>query len=226
MTPWRRDLAWLAAGLLLLLGWDWAGADLAVAHWFGSPTGFALRSVWWTSGLLHDGGRWLAWAALLVLVVGIWRPLPVFARLTRRERIGWVLVTLVAVLLVPAIKRVSLTSCPWDLAEFGGVAQYVSHWRWGVGDGGAGHCFPSGHAAGAFAFLSGYFVLRADHPGWHAAGCAGCCWRARCSVVAQLVRGAHFPSHTFWTAWFCWAIGLFGGRLTAVSRASSTPYRP
>ena len=226
MTPWRRDLAWLAAGLLLLLGWDWAGADLAVAHWFGSPTGFALRSVWWTSGLLHDGGRWLAWAALLVLVVGIWRPLPVFARLTRRERIGWVLVTLVAVLLVPAIKRVSLTSCPWDLAEFGGVAQYVSHWRWGVGDGGAGHCFPSGHAAGAFAFLSGYFVLRADHPRLARRWLCGVLLAGALFGVAQLVRGAHFPSHTFWTAWFCWAIGLFGGRLTAVSRVSPPTYRP
>lgn len=210
MTPWRRDLAWLAAGLLLLLGWDWAGADLVVARWFGSPTGFALRTAWWTSGLLHDGGRWLAWAALLVLVVGIWRPLPVFARLTRRERVGWVWVTLLAVLLVPAIKRVSLTSCPWDLAEFGGAAQYVSHWRWGVGDGGAGHCFPSGHAAGAFAFLSGYFVLRTDHPRLARRWLCGVLLAGALFGVAQLVRGAHFPSHTFWTAWFCWGIGWAG----------------
>ena len=30
----RRDLGWLAAALLLLLGWDLAGADLAVVRWF------------------------------------------------------------------------------------------------------------------------------------------------------------------------------------------------
>lgn len=210
MNSWRRDLAWLAAGLLLLLAWDLAGVDLVVARWFGSPNGFALRTVWWTSDLLHGGGRWLAWAALLVLVVGIWRPLPVFARLTRRERIGWVLVTLAAVLLVPAIKRISLTSCPWDLAEFGGVAQYVSHWRWGLGDGGVGHCFPSGHAAGAFAFLSGYFVLRTDHPRLARRWLYGVLLAGALFGVAQLVRGAHFPSHTFWTAWFCWGIGWAG----------------
>ena len=210
MNSWRRDLAWLAAGLLLLLAWDLAGVDLVVARWFGSPNGFALRTVWWTSDLLHGGGRWLAWAVLLVLVVGIWRPLPVFARLTRRERVGWVLVTLVAVLLVPAIKRISLTSCPWDLAEFGGVAQYVSHWRWGVGDGGAGHCFPSGHAAGAFAFLSGYFVLRTDHPRLARRWLCGVLLAGALFGLAQLVRGAHFPSHTFWTAWFCWVIGWAG----------------
>jgi membrane-associated PAP2 superfamily phosphatase len=23
--------------------------------------------------------------------------------------------------------------------------------------------------------------------------------------LAQQVRGAHYMSHTFWTAWFCWA---------------------
>jgi membrane-associated PAP2 superfamily phosphatase len=24
---------------------------------------------------------------------------------------------------------------------------------------------------------------------------------------AQQVRGAHFMSHTFWTAWLCWTVG-------------------
>jgi membrane-associated PAP2 superfamily phosphatase len=216
---WRRDLAWLAAGLVLLFGWDWVGADLAVARWFGSASGFVLREVWWTRGLLHEGGRWLAWAVLLVLVVGIWRPLPAFAGLTRRERVGWVLLTLAAVLLVPAIKRVSLTSCPWDLAEFGGVAQYVSHWRWGVGDGGAGHCFPSGHAAGAFAFLSGYFVLRPREAQWARRWLIGVLVVGALFGTAQLVRGAHYPSHTLWTAWLCWAICLFGHRFWQMAGA-------
>ena len=210
MNDWRRDLTWLAAGLLLLIGWDLAGADLAVVRWFGSPTGFPLRAVWWTSGLLHQGGRWLAWAVLLVLVAGIWWPLPVFAGLTRRERAGWVLVTLAAVLLVPAIKQVSLTSCPWDLAEFGGLAQYVSHWRWGVGDGGSGHCFPSGHAAGAFAFLSGYFVLRSCRLDLAHGWLAGVLVLGTLFGLAQLVRGAHYPSHTLWTAWFCWVVCWVG----------------
>ena len=36
------------------------------------------------------------------------------------------------VLAVPALKQISTTSCPWDLAEFGGVARYASHWALGV----------------------------------------------------------------------------------------------
>ena len=71
---------------------------------------------------------------------------------------------LLCVLVVPALKRLSSTSCPWDLALFGGVARHLSHWRWGVADGGAGHCFPSGHAVAAFAFISGWFALRSHDP--------------------------------------------------------------
>jgi membrane-associated PAP2 superfamily phosphatase len=209
-ADWRRDLVWLVLGLAVVMGWDAAGADLVVVRWFGSAEGFALRDAWWTRGLLHEGGRWLAWAALLGLVVGIWRPLPAFAGLPQRERIGWVVLTLAAVLLVPALKRVSLTSCPWDLAEFGGAAQYVSHWRWGIGDGGSGHCFPSGHAAGAFAFLSGYFVLRLHTARWARRWLVGVLVVGVLFGTAQLVRGAHYPSHTLWTAWCCWAICLCG----------------
>lgn len=216
-SGWRQDLAWLAAGFGLLVGWDVAGADLTVTRWFGSATGFALRGAWWTSTLMHEGGRMLAWAVLLVLVVGIWRPLPAFAGLSKRQRVGWVLVTLAAVLLVPSIKRVSLTSCPWDLAEFGGMAQYVSHWRWGVGDGGPGHCFPSGHAAGAFAFLSGFFVLRRHRPGLARGWLVGVLVLGALFGVAQLARGAHYPSHTLWTAWFCWAVCLAGQRVMEIT---------
>ncbi len=97
---------------------------------------------------------------------------------------------------------------PWDLAEFGGVAHYVSHWIWGVRDGGPGHCFPAGHASAGFGYVAGWFVLRRAVPrlatGWLLAslvlGCA--------LGLSQQVRGAHYMSHTLWTAWFCWALGL------------------
>lgn len=29
----------------------------------------------------------------------------------------------------------------------------MSHWNWSLRDGGPGHCFPSGHTAGAMAFV-------------------------------------------------------------------------
>ena len=136
---------------------------------------------------------------------------------SRGERWRWIGVMLLCVVAVPAIKRFSATSCPWDLAEFGGVARYVSHWRLGLADGGGGHCFPSGHAVAAFAFFGLYFLWR-DHDAQRARA-----WLAAVVVVgllfgtAQLARGAHYPSHTLWSAWLCWtlctlATPFIGGR--------------
>ncbi len=104
----------------------------------------------------------LAWGVALLLVLNLVRPL--WPRQTAQERWVWLAGTIACVLLIPLLKRHSLTSCPWDMAEFGGVARYVSHWHIGIVDGGPGRCFPSGHASSAFAFLSGWFALRRAYP--------------------------------------------------------------
>ena len=198
----RVDALITVATLLLLLAWDTSGLDLALIHAVGTSSGFAWRDAWWTSRVLHDGGRLLGWLTLAALVVNIWRPW--WTGPSRRERVTWVLITLVCLLLVPAFKRISATSCPWDLQVFGGVAAYVSHWQFGVKDGGPGHCFPSGHAVAAFAFISGWFALRPHAPR------AARWWLAGVLVLgvlfgwAQMVRGAHYISHTLWSAWICW----------------------
>ena len=158
----RRGWLVALAGLAALLLWDAAGWDLAVVRLFADAHGFALRDHWLTSGLLHQGGRWVATGLAVVLLINALRPL--WPGLTRRERWGAVALTAVSLVLIPLMKQGSSTSCPWDLAEFGGVAHYVSHWRFGVGDGGPGHCFPSGHASSAFAFFSLFFMLRRAYP--------------------------------------------------------------
>lgn len=204
---------------LLLLGWDLSGLDLVVTRWFGGPQGFPWRDAWLTSTLLHEGGRMLAWALLAFLLVDAARP--IVAGPSKAERWFGVGATLASLLLVPSIKRVSRTSCPWDLQEFGGAAAHVSHWTWNSGDGGPGHCFPSGHATAAFAFLSLYFVMRSHRP-----RLAGHILLAVCTLgllfgVAQLARGAHPPSHTLWSAWLCWSLGM----LITARRPAATPAR-
>lgn len=203
----RSPLPWLMAGLLLILAWDASGGDLWLARRLADGNGFPLRDNFWLTTVLHQGGRWAAGLLWLALAWAALRP-PAFMRaLARSERWQLVLGVLLAVLVVDLLKHFSSTSCPWALLEFGGRASHVSHWRWGVADGGDGRCFPAAHASAGFSFMTTWFVWRR-----HAARMAtwwlvGALLAGTAFGVAQQLRGAHFLSHTLWTAWICLATG-------------------
>lgn len=208
----------LLAGLLLLAGWEASGWDLVVSGWFADAHGFRWRDEPLARDVLHDGGRWAAAAVLALLVVDALRPL--VAGPSRRVRWLGVALVLLPLAVVPTLKRFSSTSCPWDLQVFGGTLPYVPHWLPGVSDGGGGHCFPSGHAVAAFALWGVVFAWRDAHPGLARA------WFVAVALVglafgwAQLARGAHFVSHTLWSAWLCAALAAaLAGVLAAIGTA-------
>lgn len=89
----------------------------------------------------------------------------------------------------------------------------MPHWLPGLVDGGPGHCFPSGHAVAAFAFFGVYFFWRARRPALARLALAGVFALGIAFGWAQWVRGAHFVSHTLWSAWLCWVIGALAFRL-------------
>lgn len=198
------SLCWTLLALACVIAWDASGFDMPVARWFGSSQGFALQSNWFMVHIAHEGARMLAWVIVLGLTLCIWWPVGLMRRLPYSRRVQLVVSILVSLVVMALMKRFSATSCPWDLADFGGVGHYVSHWAWGTHDGGGGHCFPAGHASAGFGFISGYFVLRHHQPR------AARIWLLAALVAgfslgwAQQMRGAHFMSHTLWTAWLCW----------------------
>lgn len=221
----RRDLALAAIALLLLLAWDVSGLDLTVERLFAGPGGFPWRDHWLMRLALHDGGRLLAGLMLALLAVNVWRPL--IGGPPRRERALWLLSTVLSLLLISALKQWSLTSCPWDLAEFGGGARHVPHWALGVADGGPGRCFPSGHASAAFAYFSGHFVLRRHRPRIARRWLLGVVAFGLLFGLAQALRGAHYPSHTLWSAWLCWTLSLLlAPRTVATGQPGSAPPPP
>jgi membrane-associated PAP2 superfamily phosphatase len=196
-----------AVAFLLVLLWDLSGADQALAGLSVTSKVFLWHSNAWATRL-HTWGRDASAVALVWLWASVAFPTGALRSLDRTERIWLLLVTVGAMLLVSVFKHYSTTSCPWDLRGFGGVVRQVSHWRWGEPDSGPGRCFPAGHASAGFAFVSGYFVLRTRRPGaarvWLAAALA----TGLAFGLVQQFRGAHFASHTFWTAWICWAFAL------------------
>jgi len=209
-TEARRDALVVLATLAALVAWEASGLDLVSAAAWGDAGGFVWRDHWLFRRVLHDGGRVLSGLALAACAVWAWRGDT--RVMPRRQRFAWLGMIVLCIVAVPALKRFSSTSCPWSLVAFGGEVPYVPHWLLGVFDGGPGHCFPSGHAVAAFAFLPLYFQWRHARP-----------LRARRLLVAtlgagalfglaQLVRGAHFPSHTLWSAWLCWTVGALAAQ--------------
>jgi len=189
------------AWLLLLgvtLAWDASGLDLAVMHGIGTARGFAGRHTHLLEAVLHDGLR-QALSVLLVLATA-WAMVSVRRHPGRLRALGLVWLSL---LVVNLGKRYSLTSCPWDWQAFGGAAQVVSHWAWGLTDGGPGRCFPGGHASSGFGFLA--LAWPASRPAmvparrWTVAVLGLSLAVGLLAGVVQTLRGAHPPSHTLWT---------------------------
>lgn len=208
--PLRDLMLYSMLALLCVLAWDFSGLDIPVMQALGDAQGFSLKTNWWFETILHTKARQLSGLVLVLMVLMVWRPSGWFRELSRLQRVEIVAGILWGLLCINLLKRISLTSCPWDLQDFGGPAVYVSHWRWGVADGGDGHCFPGGHASSALAYLA--LCLP-----WLTQATAAARRRGRALLVGVLVlgfilgmtqtlRGAHYPSHTLWTGLICWLV--------------------
>lgn len=196
-------------GLLVVLAWDASGWDIAVAKMMGNTQGFYLADSYFLSAYLHTGARNASLVLAAALIGSTIRPWGIFKTFSRRELLWAIVTTLLCALLVSAIKRFSHTSCPWDMEWFGGTIRYVSHWS-RESDGGPGNCFPAGHASSAFAFVPYYFLFAfASRPTNNKRATTwliGVCTLGMLLGFVQQLRGAHFTSHTLWTAWLCWSV--------------------
>jgi membrane-associated PAP2 superfamily phosphatase len=146
--------------------------------------------------------------AVLVLAAGParWRDRLRFAR-----RDLWVaLLTLVT---VPALaglgKNVSNTFCPSEIRRYGGDVPYVKLCEpYPENDRPArrGHCFPAGHASGGFALL-GLLWLRRTRA-WRLGGLALGLGTGWWMGGYQMLKGAHYLSHTIVTMLVAWIVML------------------
>lgn len=214
-TLWPALL--LLAGALALF--ELTGLDLAVQDRFYD---FANRR--WLVDAADPLGRLvfyngpkaliiLAAVAVLVLALGPerWR-----AKLRFARRDLWVaLLTLVA---VPALagfgKNTTNTFCPSEIRRYGGDVAYVklcSPYPEDDRPDRRGHCFPGGHASGGFALLGllGLRRTRAWKYGGLALGLGAGWWMGG----YQMLKGAHYLSHTVTTMLLAWIVLLAWRRI-------------
>lgn len=206
----RRWLLWQGAGLALAalalwLGLVQSGLDFRLSALAYAPEAraFPLRDAWLTAAVGHKGLKYLSvvlWFGLLGLALA--------SRAWRREALHAALGSALASIAVSVLRGWSAHSCPWDLVEFGGSAQWFAVFASVSTDPGPGHCLPSGHASSGFSLFALYFAFRDAHPRLARAGLALAWILGLAAGAVQVARGAHFASHSLWTAWVAWAVNV------------------
>ncbi|MFL9584636.1 phosphatase PAP2 family protein [Stenotrophomonas sp. AB1(2024)] len=208
----RRHLGWpllavLAASTLLMAG----GGDQWLADQLYRLEGhqWLLQNAWTTSQLVHKGGKWLSAAATLLVIVLCFHA-------WRHERAAawrWPLLYLVLAValgtgVVSLLKSATNMDCPWDLARYGGLREYVGLFATRPQGMPRGACFPAGHSSAGFAWVSLYFMALLVRPAWRWRGLAIGLVAGGAFGAAQQLRGAHFLSHDLWTLATCWTVSL------------------
>lgn len=203
-----------AAASVLLAVFGGSDLDLAVARFFfdAAHGTFPLTNDWWLKTVLHDDARAAAAVALLALTAATgaawWLPERARLREARHALTFMTATALAAAATVAAAKQLSGHACPWDIADFGGVAAYRHLFEPHGSLPQARGCFPAAHPLVGFGWLGVGFAL------WPSARR----WAKRCMLIAvavgaalgfvQVARGAHFVSHVLWTAWTVWAVNV------------------
>lgn len=210
-TVWLAPLAMVAIGLALHL----SGVDGLISdHFFDFSAGvFPGRE---DAGLElwgHVRARSVASLAWLCTLGAALASL-VSARLRRHRSVLCALAAamLLGPLTVVALKNTTSYPCPWNLQRYGGSAQtpatiFATPAK-------AGQCFPAGHSAGGFSFISLYFAAAAQRRRRLArvALLAAVVIGSGFSIV-RIVQGAHFLSHAFWAAAIDWTMAALVFRL-------------
>ena len=157
--------------------------------------------------------------AALALAVGPVRWRERF-KFTRRGLWLGVLVMTTVPVLAGIAKKYTNTFCPAEIRRYGGDVAYVKLCEpYPVDDRPSqrGGCFPAGHASGGFA-LFGLMAVRATRQ-----------WRNTVIVVAlatgwimgiyQMLKGAHYLSHTITTMLVAWIVVLLWRRALRIAPA-------
>lgn len=201
--------------MLGLLAWyvQHSGLDMALTQLFVDP---ATHTFTWRGSVLldvvgHQAARGLPFlVGGIVFVAGVagfrFAPLRPWAPLL----LATAAAMLVGPLAVNLLKGMTTQHCPTALQAFGGVVAYADDRDgpfWALSRQAAGHCLPSGHAAGGYALLSLYFAGWASgRPAWRWRGLAIGIVAGLIFSAVRLMQGAHFASATIWSAAVDWTV--------------------
>ena len=215
-----QSLFLILSAILLLNFFTVAGAvDLKlITAYIDVNAAFPLRQHWALAELNH---RYVKYVLIAVyLSYGIAWLMSFYSEKfkPRRWEFGYFFImVMLATSTIAILKSQSAHACPWDMAV--ATTQGIL-WELSAT---AGHCFPGGHASSGFALLVGYFIYRTTRPKRAYFFLIAACILGMGMGWAQMMRGAHFLSHTLWTGWIIWglnvmAYALFADRLVKAEK--------
>jgi membrane-associated PAP2 superfamily phosphatase len=212
-APSHHDWVLLGVPLLaaaMLLGLEATDIDRIITRWIFDPVSgvFPLRYNIFLETVLHQWAKYvlvlivsLAMAGyLLTFVIALLKP-------QRRLLLYLVLSLTLAPAVVSDLKPITNKHCPWDLVEFGGFLPYTRLLEATPPGLKPGNCFPAGHASTGFVLMAFYFAGRARRrPRLARAGLAAGLVAGMVLGLGRMLQGAHFLSHTLWSAVVCWIL--------------------
>ena len=197
---------------VLFLLFDPLGLDLWCSDrfYFGPQLGWKYKHSWWAEQVIHKGGRYLILsvaAASLLIIAESFSPASMLKRY-RRPALYLALCIGLSTGSVAIGKATINRHCPWDCSRYGGSVNYTSIFVAPDVGSPRGHGFPAGHASGAFSLVAVYFVFYGHRPVWARRGLTLGLILGAIFTFGQLVRGAHFISHSIVTLALCWVISM------------------
>ncbi|MBX9913701.1 MAG: phosphatase PAP2 family protein [Pseudomonadaceae bacterium] len=199
----------LALGLLLLL-FPPTTLDFAISHLFYSPElGFAGKHSFWLEDIMHERAKQAVITIMVFALLGLiisfvyppWKKLQL--------ALGYlVLAVSICTAIITPLKVVTGVHCPWDLSEFGGKETYSPLLSSREPTSHPGKCWPAGHSSSGFSFFAVYFLLRDRRPRLAKAALVFAFTLGTALSLGRIMQGAHFLSHSLWTALFDWLIAL------------------
>jgi membrane-associated PAP2 superfamily phosphatase len=204
---WRTAGVMVLSAMLILWLGNNTNIDLALADAAYDVTtrSFPMQHAWLAEQFNHVILKMmLSVLGASVVLLALWDAFRPYRSWTAARRIGMRVVAMSAVVVpsvISLIKHASVSHCPWDLQRYGGTEPYVRLLESLPAGIHAGHCMPAGHASSALWLVS----------------VAAFWWpqRRRVAILVgaamltlglavgwlQQLRGAHFLTHTLWSAW-------------------------
>lgn len=201
----------LLAGTALLLVFELTNLDIWINNFFYNSElkEFSLKNHPFMTQVMHHGLKNAIYVlGLTSILFAIWLLKNRKTLLLKKH----VALASVGVILIPAIvaslKQITNKHCPWSLDIYGGQVPYTGLFETHLSHMGLGQCFPAGHAAGGFMWLSWAMALWFIYPRLAKIILIGAIALGLILGISRMMQGAHFLSHVLWTVWVAWALSL------------------